>query len=370
MPTTLLHVFPSFAIGGQQARFATIANRLGRAFRHQLISLDGRDEATSLLNPLVDFELLPQPDRFIGAARRLREIAQTSRKVGADGLITYNWGSIEWAIVNRWYYRRPHIHFEDGFGPDEADRQKPHRVLVRRCALQRSVIVVPSRNLERLARIQWRLKPEMIRYIPNGIDSSRFDGMPAEGGPYFARRADECIIGSFSPLRPEKNIGRLLRAFAEIVAARSAVRLIICGDGPELNHLRELAQNLGVADKAAFVGHVIKPETVMGAFDLFAMTSDTEQMPYAILEAMAAGLPIASTAVGDIPVMVADENRPFIVPGDDSHQLGLALAQLCNDAGLRHRVGEANRKRVEQSYSIEPMVDAFRQTIVEVIGDE
>ena len=106
----------------------------------------------------------------------------------------------------------------------------------------------------------------------------------------------------------------------------------------------------------------------MGAFDLFAMTSNTEQMPYAILEAMAARLPIASTAVGDIPVMVAEENRPFIVPADDGHKVGLALAQLCNDTGLRHRVGKANRKRVEQNYPIKPMVDAFQRTIAEVIG--
>jgi L-malate glycosyltransferase len=144
------------------------------------------------------------------------------------------------------------------------------------------------------------------------------------------------------------------------------LRLVICGDGPERPGLVELAQRLAVADRVVFTGHVPKPEAVMGAFDLFAMTSDTEQMPYAVVEAMAARLPIVATAVGDIALMVSDENRPFIVARDDRPGLVAALAQLCSDQGLRRRLGQANRVRVEQSFSIAPMAEAFRQILSDV----
>ena len=369
MPITLLHVFPTFSIGGQQTRFATIANRLGPTLRHRIISLDGRTDAAVLLEQSLDVELLPQPQQNATIWRRLRQIAKIVAAVRPDALVTYNWGAIEWAIVNRWFGRRPHIHLEDGFGLDEANRQKPHRILTRWLTLQRSTVLVPSRNLVEIACNQWKLRPQTVTYLPNGIDAGRFDQPPTDGTPYYERSPDICIIGSFSPLRPEKNIGRLIEAFAEVSKSDSAIRLVICGDGPERLRLQELTNHLRIAERIKFAGQVARPETVMGTFDLFAMTSDTEQMPYAILEAMAAHRAIVATAVGDIATMVAEENQPFIVQRDDKRQLMSALAQLSADAGLRHRLGQANRRRVEQSFPIAQMAAGFEKALISVISE-
>jgi glycosyltransferase involved in cell wall biosynthesis len=368
MRPVLLHVFPTFSVGGQQTRFATIANRLGGAFQHRLVSLDGRDAATALLDPGLDYALLPAPAHSANPLARLGGIVTATARARANLLITYNWGAIEWAIANRIRFGRPHIHLEDGFGPDEADGQKIRRVLTRRLALAKSTVVVPSRNLAEIARTHWRLAPTQVVYIPNGIDPLRFDGLPGSGAPFFERRAGECVIGSFSPLREEKNLGRLLKTFAEVAAISSVpIRLVICGDGPEREALGELALRLGVGDRVIFTGHVPKPEAVMGAFDLFAMTSDTEQMPYAVLEAMAARLPVLATAVGDIALMVGEENRPYIVARDDQRRLVAALERLCRDQNLRRHLGLANRVRVEQDFSIAPMADAFHQILISAI---
>jgi glycosyltransferase involved in cell wall biosynthesis len=355
----LLHVFPSFAVGGQQTRFATIANRLGGAFRHRIVSLDGRDAALALLNPELDARLL---QALPPGPARLRRIAQCFGEADAAILLTYNWGAIEWAIANRLFYHWPHFHFEDGFGPEEADHQKYRRVLTRSLVLRRSQVVVPARNLARIATAAWHLDPARVHFIPNGIDPTRFDGLPAHT-EFFARRPDERIIGSFSPLRAEKNIGRLLSAFAALGPLDPPVRLVICGDGPERGRLEETAAALGIAEQVVFTGHVPRPEAVMGAFDLLAMTSDTEQMPYAVIEAMAARLPIVATDVGDISVMVAPENRPFIVPRDDGGQLVEALRRLCDDSELRRRIGRRNRERVESEFTIKRMADAFHQLL-------
>ena len=365
MPPVLLHVFPTLAVGGQQTRFAVIANRLRTAFSHRLVSLDGQDAATALLDRGLDYACHSAPAYSPNPIERWRGIVAAEAWRGADILVTYNWGAIEWAIVNRVRFGRPHIHLEDGFGPDEVDRQKLRRVLARRLTLARSTIVVPSRNLAEIACSHWRLDPHRVVYIPNGIDPLRFDGIPISGIPFFERHAGECVIGSFSPLRREKNLGRLLHAFAEVAAGSSSspIRLVICGDGPERAALGELAERLGIADRTIFTGHVPKPEAVMGAFDLFAITSDTEQMPFAVIEAMAARLPVVATAVGDIATMVGEENRPFVVERDDRDRLILALAQLCRDQALRHRLGQANRVRVEESFCIAPMADAFFQIL-------
>jgi glycosyltransferase involved in cell wall biosynthesis len=378
MPPTLLHVFPTLAIGGQQTRFATIANGLGREFRHRLISLDGRDEAVGLLDHDLDVAVLPAPPTAAHPIDHLHRIGTASARAGADILITYNWGAIEWAIANwtrpgqvrsgQMRLGRPHIHLEDGFGPDEADRQKRRRVVTRSLVLRRSAVVVPSRQLMDIAVRVWRLAPQRVHYIPNGIDPTRFDGIARGGAPFFQRRDDECIIGSFSPLRGEKNIGRLLRAFARIAPADLPARLVICGDGPEGAALRRLCGELQVADRVTFTGHVPRPEAVMGAFDIFAMTSDTEQMPYALLEAMAARLPILATDVGDIAAIVSAENRPYVVMRDDLDGLAGVLAALCRSAQLRRDLGECNRRRIERDFRIDPMVRDFRRIILAAVG--
>ncbi|HJU20807.1 MAG TPA: glycosyltransferase [Stellaceae bacterium] len=365
MAPRLLHVFPSFAVGGQQTRFATVANRLGRRFRHLVVSLDGREQATALLDRDLDFAVLPLPPA--SPLARLRRIAAMSRKAEADALVTYNWGSVEWVMVNRMWSGRPHIHFEDGFGADEADRQKWRRVLARSLLLRRSSVVVPSHKLAALAVRSWRIDPRHVHYVPNGIDPGRFDRVSRTGEPFFDRR-DACVIGSFSPLRAEKNIARLLRAFARIVPSGVPARAVICGEGPERAALQGLAERLGLADRVTFTGHVPRSEAVMGAFDVLAITSDTEQMPYAVLEAMAARLPVLATDVGDIALMVAEENRPFVVTRDDPERLAAALAELCADAELRVRVGRRNRQRVEEGFGIEAMVESFHRILSAAIA--
>src|SRR5580704_2953806 len=107
MPSDLLHVFPTLAIGGQQTRFATIANQLGNAFRHWLVSLDGQDAAIALLGPGVEYAVLPAPARGANPIGQLRGIVEVTAKARADVLITYNWGAIDWAIVNRVRFRQP-----------------------------------------------------------------------------------------------------------------------------------------------------------------------------------------------------------------------------------------------------------------------
>lgn len=353
----VLHVFPTLDIGGQQTRFATIANRLGGKYRHRLISLDGRDAAMDLLTPTVDVSLVDVPVQAKGILRRFGEMAGLVRKVNPDILITYNWGAIEWAIVNRTYSGRKHIHLEDGFGLDEADGQKYRRRITRQVILRRSITVVPSRNLERIATSEWHLAAERVVYIPNGIDAKRFDRLSRNGEPFFHRDDNSCVVGTFSPLRPEKNLRRLIEAYAQLRSLR--LRLVICGGGPERSALEELARQLKIQDRVTFTGHVPGPEAVLGAFDLFAMTSDTEQMPYAVLEAMAARLPIVATAVGDIPIMVAQENRPFIVPRDSRQNLVEALERLSTNSELRKRIGAANHTKVEQDFGTVAMVEAF-----------
>jgi glycosyltransferase involved in cell wall biosynthesis len=277
--------------------------------------------------------------RYRGIIRRWRP----------DMLVTCNWGAIEFALANLVPVTK-HMHIVDGFGPEERASQLPRRAFVRRVALGRTPVVLPSRNLVRIAREVWKLPPQVIRYVPNGIDLGRFvtDGTARGGG--------EPIIGTVAALRPEKNVGRLIRAFARLPAGR----LVIVGDGAERPALTELAAALGIGDRVVFEGHRSDTPALYARFDIFALSSDTEQMPLSVIEAMASGLPVVSTDVGDVKLMVGDSNTRFITPLTDT-ALADALTSLAGDRGLRQRLGADNLRKARRDFDQTAMFAAYEE---------
>ena len=350
-PRTLLHVFPTFAVGGAQSRFAAIANHFGGAARHIIVPLDGRTDAREKLRPGLDVRFSPPPPGLSTTAS-IRYARVFMRAQKPDLLVTSNWGSMDWAMA-RLGTGLAHLHTEDGFGPEEQDRQLPRRVLTRRFVLRYSQVVVPSQTLWRIATDTWRLPAARLHFIPNGIDTARFaTAAPAELPPGQGK-----VIGTIAALRPEKNIARLLHAFAGLSASHPA-RLVIVGDGAERGALETLAESLGIGANTWFAGHSATPERILAACDIFALSSDTEQMPLSVLEAMAAGLPIAATDVGDVRYMVAAENAPFVVTRDAAALAG-ALRALVQDAGAAAAAGQANQAVVNARFTQARMFAAF-----------
>jgi glycosyltransferase involved in cell wall biosynthesis len=366
---TILHVFPGFGIGGVPIRTVRIINHFGRRFAHRIMSLDNRFDAAALLAKDLDVDLLPPPPRrrgMIGSALAARKVITRLRP---DLLMTYNWGAIEWALANRLLPLCRHVHFEDGFGKEEADVQLLRRVLCRRWTLaHHSRVVVPSRQLETVALRIWKLPQMSVTYLPNGIDVALFAAPPRNAISGFRRHPGELVVGTLAPLRPEKNIARLLRVFAMLDRSMAA-RLIIAGDGTERAALERLAVQLGIADSVVFVGYV-KPETVLGTFDVFAISSDTEQMPVALIEAMAAGRPVAGVDVGDVRMMVCASNREFIVPREDEAAFAASLRRLLTDQPLRQRLSEDNRARACSEFSQEQMFDEYSAIFVSSVATD
>lgn len=351
----LLHAFSTFKVGGAQVRFAAIANHFGQHFRHALVAMDGQYACRERLDPglLVDY---PDPPIRKGhTLANLREFRRVLRSRRPDTLVTYNWGSIEWAMAN-WPRLARHVHIEDGFGADEAQRQFRRRIWTRRLVLARSSVVVPSRTLEAIAREVWGLNPRRVRYIPNGIDCARFSE-PRDAARAMPWSGSGPVIGTVAALRREKNLARLLRAFHRVSVGHGC-RLVIVGDGPERARLEALATETGISERVFFTGHVADPATLYLGFDVFALSSDTEQMPYTIIEAMAAGLPIAATDVGDIRHMVAPENLPFLVP-PRAEPLADALTKLVEGHESRHAIGAANQAKARADYDEREMFRAY-----------
>jgi len=371
MTETLLHVFPSFATGGAQVRTIDLANTILADKKHIFLSLDRNFSAAEGLKGHVYHSLLSigckrtgRPDfSNLKMFRRL----MTERRPAA--LLTYNWGAIEAALANRIAPICPHLHFEDGFGPDEASgRQHARRIWARRIALSgKSTIVVPSKTLLGVAHSIWRFRKKRLRYIPNGIDCERFAKLESKRKDSLRQSADELLIGSVGVLRPEKNVKRLIRLFAGL-AKDQPCRLVIVGDGPERASLERLAKELGILEAVTFTGAINSPESILAELDLFALTSDTEQMPYCLIEAMAAGLPIVATDVGDVHAMLPAANKPFVAPPHAEALLQAQMERLIERPDLRKTIGEQNRRHARERFDRRMMLEHYHRLFESVLG--
>lgn len=338
-------------------RTVQLINHFGRKYRHRIVTMDGGMAAFARLDPTVDAKILDVP---VVHGRSLANLGVFRRKLvewRPHLLVTSNWGTIDWALANL-VVGVPHLHMEDGFGPEESDRQLPRRVWIRRLTLRRSTILLPSQTLCAIARQQWRMPEANLLYVPNGIDCDRYAAPPDwEFARGLGIAPGDPIVGTVAGLRAEKALHRLIDAFA-IVTQRRPARLVLVGDGAERGALTEQAKRLGLADRVIFTGNCSTPEKLLSCFDIFALSSDTEQMPLSILEAMAAAKPIAATDVGDVAIMVAEVNRSYVVERD-ANRLANAILALFEDPARAAEVGAANARRAREQFAQQRMFDSF-----------
>lgn len=359
---SILHLHSGFDLGGKEARTVRLMNVWGGRARHSIVSaMPEAMGAARAIDPEVhcDFpgDAMPSLHGRPGLAR-YRRWALAMRAF--DLVLTYNWGAMDAVMAHRIFSPfialPPLIHHEDGFNEDEARGLDPRRNLFRRIALARAhALVVPSERLRRVALAAWKQPEHRLRRIANGIDVDAYAEPPEPGAiPGLAREDGRLVVGTLAGLRAVKNLPLLVRAVAPL---RDRLRLVIVGEGPERDAILAQARACGM-DDVLLPGFLASPSKYVGLFDIFALSSDSEQFPIALIEAMAAGLPIVSTDVGDVRSMVAPANRGLVVPAGDEAALTAALARIADDGQARRLIGAENRTRAREAYR---EVDMVRQ---------
>jgi glycosyltransferase involved in cell wall biosynthesis len=370
MALNILHCHSTFSLGGKEARAVRLMNAYGDAAQHSILSampdkLAARDAIAKGI--AVDFPADAPPLAGPPTPGRLWRLARYMR--GFDLVLSYNWGAFDAVMARRLYGSimklPPLIHHEDGFNEDEAARLSPRRNRYRRLGLGAAyALVVPSERLEKIARKYWGQSP--LR-IPNGVAVADFAGPPEAGAiPGFERQGDEVVIGTVAGLRAVKNLPRLVRAFAAM--RHKPARLVIVGEGPESERIAAEARARGVAARLLMPGFLSEPARWIGHFDIFALSSDSEQFPLSLVEAMAAGLPAVATQVGDIPFIVADDNKPLIVDAADEAAFAAALDGLSDRPDLRRAIGQANRERAAAEFDEKAMIARYGRLYGEAVG--
>jgi len=366
----ILHLHSSFDLGGKEARAVRLMNAFGDRARHMIVSgVEGAYGARDAIAKGVRYELAQNPPPLTGKPSVSRYQAIARYMARFDLVLTYNWGAIDGVMARRVFAKNmpPVIHHEDGFNADEAFRLNPVRNAYRRIALQAAhALVVPSHRLEDVALRVWKQPHARVRRISNGIDVAKYARKPDPRAiPGFKRLPGHAVVGTVAGLRTVKDLPMLVRA---VGGTKSRTQLVIVGEGPERQAIHDTIENMGMEKTVLMPGFLPDPHRYMGLFDMFALSSKSEQQPIAVMEAMAAGLPIASTPVGDVAQMIVPENLPAMSKDWNPVHLRDRIETLAANPDIARAVGKANQARARALFDEKVMIASYAALYADAVG--
>jgi glycosyltransferase involved in cell wall biosynthesis len=198
---------------------------------------------------------------------------------------------------------------------------------------------------------------QRVTVINNGVDLNFIRPTPGDDSPEFP------VVLSVARLVPDKDPGTLVRAFRLVAQEHLRAQLWLVGEGPLEEPLRRQVRESGLVDRVRFLAGRPDLRPLLKRASLLALTSVVEAMPNVILEAMAAGLPVAATGVGGVPELVAPGQTGWLAPPGDAPALAAAISQLLGSAETRRAFGRAGRRRVEQDFSLAAMVRRYEMVL-------
>jgi glycosyltransferase involved in cell wall biosynthesis len=245
-----------------------------------------------------------------------------------------------------------------------ADREiEPGMRWLQRYALEHGVIPVAvaeevAVSLERLYGMRG------CRVISNGIPTDRYGRPQTPRKEWRAKEGfedDDVLFVCVARFAPQKNHALLVKAFAQGPASNPHAHLVLVGEGALQYQLEEQAKSLGLARQVHFLGLRTDIPDVLGATDVFVLSSDYEGNPLSVMEAMAAGLPIVSTAAGGVPELFEYGKEGFLVQPGDFQGLSDSMAALLRNREARQSLGMAAARRARKNYDVSTMVQAYEE---------
>jgi glycosyltransferase involved in cell wall biosynthesis len=232
------------------------------------------------------------------------------------------------------------------------DKRRQH-ILMQRAAYACAHTIVANSRAAADQLIAERVPAHKIAIVPNGLDA---DAVVAHTPR--TRRRKVIVVAN---LRPEKGHDVLIDAAVDVLRRFPDASFEIVGGGRQLQPLIDRAAAKGVLHAFTFLGHRDDVAERLGAADLFVLPSRSEAFPNAVLEAMAAGLPVVTSAVGGMLELVDDGRTGLLAPPDNPSALADRIVRVMDDSGLAARLGSAAREETRARYSFDRMVAAFER---------
>lgn len=357
------HVLIRLDLAGAEVLAAALARRLANRFRFVFLCLDGYAELGRVLQSegfdVVDLGRKPGVDLFV--ARRIRKAV---RRFGIDLLHAHQYSPFFYAAASRLLGSSPPILFTE-HGRAYPDYRRPKRVLANRVLLKDTDRVTAVGSFIRQLLIDNEGIPgRRIEVVHNGIDPAQFvdrfnDQARARARVKMGVDDQAQVVMQVARFHSVKDHATAIRAFSLVHDTRPTARLVLVGDGPEIEPMRQFAWDQGVAEHCLFLAQRDDVVDLLPGADVFLLSSLSEGISVTLLEAMAVGLPIVATNVGGNSEVVEHAGTGLLGPRRDHHAMAGNLGQLLDDANLRDMLGQAGQERVAEHFNQQRMHDAY-----------
>lgn len=322
-------------------------------------------------DPYADLDLAGGPIRRLALDRRSRAslrswapLLRMIREERVDVLHAHMHGSNIWAAVLGRALRVPVVIATEhswSFQGRPLRKALDRHVIGR---LSHAFVAISEADRSRMIELVG-VRPDRVRLMPLGIvpraGSAGTRPLRAELGI----PPDAPVVSVLSMLRPEKAIDVLIRAFAEVITEHPDARLLVAGEGEERDRLEATVAELRLGSSVILLGLVADVGRVLAATDVYAQSSDREGTPIAVLEAMNAGLPVVSTAVGGLPALLGTDCG-VLVPPRDPAALGSAINKLLANPAARRELGSNGQAKAAADYSFADTVEQWQNLYTEL----
>lgn len=358
-PYPVVVMLTSFEIGGTERQTVELVRRLDRdRFRVHLACFHRRGALLDDVPASVAVESFPVDGfRSPGAVRQLIRFSAWCRSIGACLVHTCDLYANMFGLTGA---RLAGIATRIGSRRDLVTGDKTTLQLTGQRAAYRLADAVVANSAAAAAQLAREGVPDSkVRVIPNGVDTARF------GAARPARPLRRIVM--VANLRPEKGHDILIDAAPRILAAHPDAEFVLAGEGPRRSALQSQARASGVDQRVRFLGECRDVPGILAGGDLFVLPSRTEAMPNAVIEAMAAGLPVVASAVGGIPELITADHTGLLVAPNDPAALAAAVNRLMDDPDRAAALGRSARAFITREFGFGRMVARVEELYLSAI---
>ncbi|MGK2915528.1 MAG: glycosyltransferase [Porticoccaceae bacterium] len=374
MITTVLHIMKRYQ--GNYPLLNAMVSTDRQRFRTIVCYLGGAADGNNQIEGLVERTLYLQLDKKAVSWTRLATLRAVTRLIDAEAVDlvvcqfrrTIPIGAFATALSTRTPKVIGVLHGIVG-GKFSASLRLLNWFVFKRLSRLVSVSVFDT---DQIIRSNWGLDPKKVVVIQNGIDLHRFlEPVAVERAALFGEHfVGKTLLGTVGRLAGKKNHARLLEAMAAAHRDCADTALIIVGVGPEEAALKALAERLGIAEQVLFTGRRGDISAILQGLDIFVFPSLREGLPLALIEAMAAGLPVIASHGGGVGETLGDADCGWRVDPTDTASIADAIRQaVATSPQERRRRGDNARQRALDHFNAERMIAAYEQLYEDVLHD-
>lgn len=364
-----MHIIEDLENGGAERVLVTLVSGLdSQRFRPVVCCLTKKGRLAAELEargiPVVTMHKRPKIDLTL--LFRLRKLMRQQK---IDIVHTHVFTANFWGRLAAIFAGVPVLitHEHSTFTVDNRYRRWIEAVLICRT----NKVITVSENLRRRIVSEGRLPPGVVLTIHNGLrlqPPSLNETKRAQLRRELGLEKFDAVIGTVGRLEPRKNYPMLLEAMKRLLARHPRTTLLMVGAGPEEEKLQQQARDLGINQHVVFAGYRSDISDLLSLMSTFCLSSTTEGISMAILEAMAAGVPVVATQVGGNPEIIPDHKYGLLVPSGDAAALANALAETLSNRDTALKMAKHGQARADEFFSERHMIQRIEELYMQCLA--